>query len=1349
MAIDNQFGKGIGLAAGFDLGAQKPLDSRIAVNTIAERDAHVDNNRAYEGMIVFVDETKKNYQLLNGVWVELFKDEQDRLASLEAELRGEGEGSEGGALTTLQANINKVQDNLDDEKERAEQAEAGLQDAIDAINNVESGILAQAKALDKTDRDTQLLVDQEQDRRLKALEDANAEGGAVKEAIDQVQANLDTFEAEQATKEAAQDAEDTRLDQAIKAEATTARAAEKANADEIIKQKDAAQEGTLANQIKVEREAREAADTALDGRVQAIEKSIGNGGDLEKRVKANEDAIDVINGDGEGSIKKAVADLVNGAPEALDTLDELAAALRDNKDVLTAIENTFDGKLATLQADVDKNEADCDAAITTEKQRAEGQEAAIRGEFAAADTKLKSDLQAEIDADVKVEKERAEAAEKAINDEIANMKNADLDGSLANLIADEAARADAAEKANASAIASNTSNIADNRSVLDKLDGSVTTEGSVKKQIKDAVDGITTGDGSIGIRLTAVESKNIEQDAAIAKNASDLNSHTRNNDFHVTKAQKDAWDAKETTSGAQSKADAALQSAKTYADAQDTALHATISSEIDSDVAAEATLRSNADTALSNRIASFEAGGANDISALETNLKAYADQAEADAIKTAGEALAEGLANKADKEHGNHVPATQTTDNKMFLRNDNTWAAVTPENIGAAPTSHGTHVTYASELPKAPGVAAAGKIDKAAREDHIHPLQTTITGNAGTATKLATARTITVKGDATGSVSFDGSADKDLNLTLSNSGVATGSYGPTGDVAPNYEETFVVPQVTVDIKGRVTSATNRTITLPAQTVYENATSSKAGLMSNEDKAKLDGIEANANNYTHPESHPASMIIESTDKKFVSDAEKADWNARETTDGAQSKADTAAANALQSAKKYADDKITALVNGAPEAMDTLKELADALSTHEGAYNGLLEVVGKKTDKTYVDTELGKKVDKVEGSRLVTTAEVAKWDAKAEVSQVNQALTDAKGYTDSEIAKITTGDGSIGTRLTAVETKNTQQDTAITNNATNLTEEINRAKEAEKVLTDNLTAEVTRAKAAEKTNSDAITVNSNAIATNSNAITVLNGDSTVEGSVDKKIADNNIFDTDILTVNALGGIKAGENLNGMTIEEVLKKLLYPYVAHLVSASSSPNGGVFECGNNQTVTEIKATITKKSEPITKVEFVDGSNVLETKTDGIAAGGSVTHSCSIIVSTNNKSFTVNVTDKSGKVVTATTGKFTFVYPYYWGVCANDATIDEAMVKGLTKKVETKGSKGVTYTANFQRAVIAYPASYGNIKKILDPNSFDVTATFTKHSINVTGLDGKSVAYYVYVNSAFTATNFKFTFSY
>lgn len=62
-------------------------------------------------------------------------------------------------------------------------------------------------------------------------------------------------------------------------------------------------------------------------------------------------------------------------------------------------------------------------------------------------------------------------------------------------------------------------------------------------------------------------------------------------------------------------------------------------------------------------------------------------------------------------------------------------------------------------------------------------------GNAATATKLATSRTLSWTGDATGSLSFDGTANATTPLTLANSGVTAGTY----------------KSVTVDAKGRVTA----------------------------------------------------------------------------------------------------------------------------------------------------------------------------------------------------------------------------------------------------------------------------------------------------------------------------------------------------------------------------------------------------------------------------------------------------------------------------------------------------------------------------------------------------------------
>ena len=129
-----------------------------------------------------------------------------------------------------------------------------------------------------------------------------------------------------------------------------------------------------------------------------------------------------------------------------------------------------------------------------------------------------------------------------------------------------------------------------------------------------------------------------------------------------------------------------------------------------------------------------------------------------------------------------------------------------------ANSSHGTHVTWSTTTPKANGTATIGSETKVARGDHVHPLQTTVSGNAGTATKFASAQSVTLTGDVTGSASSQ--AGWSVATTLKNSGVTAGNYGPSANASPAHNGTFSVPYITVDAKGRVTSAATRTITLP-------------------------------------------------------------------------------------------------------------------------------------------------------------------------------------------------------------------------------------------------------------------------------------------------------------------------------------------------------------------------------------------------------------------------------------------------------------------------------------------------------------------------------------------------------
>ena len=242
----------------------------------------------------------------------------------------------------------------------------------------------------------------------------------------------------------------------------------------------------------------------------------------------------------------------------------------------------------------------------------------------------------------------------------------------------------------------------------------------------------------------------------------------------------------------------------------------------------------------------------------------------------------------------------------------------------------------------------------------------------------------------------------------------------------------------------------------------------------------------------------------------------------------------------------------------------------------------------------------------------------------------------------------------------------------------------------------------------------------------------------------------MEAESLTPSAVGGIPAGTDLNGLTSLEILTMMLYPYIKPTVSATGTPNGGTFEIGDNKTITNVRVVVGKKSKKITKVEVFDGVTSLGLLDDAtIENGGTFDFPVNIEVASVNKQLTASVIDEQGSEVTAKTGAFTFISPYYVGVCNVDATIDEVLVTGLTKKVEAKATKTISYTTVNQKMVFAYPAGYGAISKIYDSNNFDVTNTFTKEVISITGLDGVAVEYNVYSNGTSTVTNFNMKFQY
>lgn len=158
-----------------------------------------------------------------------------------------------------------------------------------------------------------------------------------------------------------------------------------------------ASENALSEDIKAEATKRENEDSTIKDNLNA---EVTRATAKENEIKAE---VDVINGDSttEGSFRKAIADVVGAAPEAYDTLKEIADKLKDNDDLHTAINDAIATKATTV-------------ALNEEITRAKAAEAENKAEIAAEAARAK-----EVEGDnalaIQNEETRATLAENAIN----------------------------------------------------------------------------------------------------------------------------------------------------------------------------------------------------------------------------------------------------------------------------------------------------------------------------------------------------------------------------------------------------------------------------------------------------------------------------------------------------------------------------------------------------------------------------------------------------------------------------------------------------------------------------------------------------------------------------------------------------------------------------------------------------------------------------------------------------------------------------------------------------------------------------------------------------------------------
>lgn len=151
---------------------------------------------------------------------------------------------------------------------------------------------------------------------------------------------------------------------------------------------------------------------------------------------------------------------------------------------------------------------------------------------------------------------------------------------------------------------------------------------------------------------------------------------------------------------------------------------------------------------------------------------------------------------------------------------------------------------------------------------------------------------------------------------------------------------------------------------------EEATSTKAGMFSATNKVKLDGIEdgAQVNTVTGIKGS-AETTYRTGEVNITSEnigLENVENKSSETIRGEITKSDVTnalgftpptAEEALTSAKGYTDTKIADLINGAPATLDTLGEIAQAMSDNKGVVDALDEAIGTKATTSDLTAHMG--------------------------------------------------------------------------------------------------------------------------------------------------------------------------------------------------------------------------------------------------------------------------------------------------------------------------------------------------------------------------------------------------------
>ena len=267
-----------------------------------------------------------------------------------------------------------------------------------------------------------------------------------------------------------------------------------------------------------------------------------------------------------------------------------------------------------------------------------------------------------------------------------------------------------------------------------------------------------------------------------------------------------------------------------------------------------------------------------------------------------------------------------------------------------------------------------------------------VTGNADTATTLETSRKIELVGDVTGEVMFNGSQNVQISTTLDS------DFATDAEVATAKGEAISDAAASVDSKigdNTVDGTAGNTVTNRIATAASSAESNANTYTDNSINAlDTDDIEEGLNNVYYTDVRARGSISGGTGISYNS-----------TTGVVAVDTDDIAT------VSYVDTEIADLVGSAPQLLDTLQELAAAISNNPSYATDVANLVAGKQDTLTAGANISIDGNDVISVTGLTSAEISDFNTAAlsatsaaydVAGAATQALSDAEDYADAKIS-----------------------------------------------------------------------------------------------------------------------------------------------------------------------------------------------------------------------------------------------------------------------------------------------------------------------------------------------------------